>query len=117
MVRSPKMYKTVLLQFVAVLIAAGLAGFWLGQRGMLSVLLGGAAYGIPNLFFVARLSATATRGHASVATFFVGELIKVAATIVILVAAQRFYSVHWLAMLVGLFVALKANLFALLLKN
>lgn len=111
------MYKTVLLQFSVILVAAGLAGLWLGQRGMVSVLLGGAAYGIPNLFFVAQLSATATMGRASVATFFFGELIKVVATVVILVAAQRFYPIHWLAMLGGLFVALQANLLAFLLKN
>lgn len=111
------MYKAVLLQFAVILVAAGLAGLWLGPQGMVSALLGGAAYAIPNLFFVARLSAAATMGRASAATFFFGELVKVLATIVILVAAQRFYPVHWLAMLGGLFVALQANLLAFLLKN
>lgn len=110
------MYKAVLLQFAVILGAAGLAGLWLGQQGMVSVLLGGAAYAIPNLFFVARLSA-ATMGRANAATFFFGELVKVLATIVILGAAQRYYAVHWLAMLGGLFVALQANLLAFLLKN
>ncbi|TBR16531.1 MAG: ATP synthase subunit I [Rugosibacter sp.] len=111
------MYKTALLQLVGVLVAAGLASLWLGQRGALSILFGGAAYAIPNLFFVTRLSASAAKKRANVATFFVGELVKILATIVFLVAAQWFYPVHWLALLVGLFVALKANLFALLLKN
>jgi ATP synthase protein I len=111
------MYRVVLLQITGVLVAAGLASLWLGQHGALSVLFGGAAYAIPNLFFVTRLAASTARKRASVATFFVGELVKILATIVLLVAAQRFYPVHWLALLVGLFVALKANLFALLLKN
>lgn len=111
------MYKVVLLQFIGVLVAAGLASIWLGQRGAVSVLLGGMAYAVPNLFFVTRLSASAARKRANAATFFVGELVKILATIVLLVTAQRLYPVQWLALLVGLFVALKANLFAFLLKN
>ncbi|HEY8856674.1 MAG TPA: ATP synthase subunit I [Rugosibacter sp.] len=111
------MYKVVLLQFVGVFVAAGLAGIWLGQRGALSLLLGGMAYAIPSLFFVARLSVSTARKRANTATFFVGELVRILATIVLLAAAQRFYPVHWLALLIGLFVALKANLFAFLLKN
>ncbi|MDO9272996.1 MAG: ATP synthase subunit I [Rugosibacter sp.] len=111
------MYRVVILQFVGVLVAAGLASIWLGQQGALSVLLGGMAYAIPNLLFVARLTVSAAKKQTNAVTFFVGELVKVLATVVILVVAQRFYPVHWLALLVGLFVALKANLFALLLKN
>jgi ATP synthase protein I len=111
------MFKTVLLQMAATLVAAGLAGLWVGTRGAVSAALGGAAYLLPNLLFVVRLRSAASRGQASAATFFVGELIKIVATIGILAAAQHWYEVHWLAMLVGLFVALKANLFAFLLKT
>jgi ATP synthase protein I len=111
------MYKTLLLQIAATLVAAGLAGLWIGTRGAASVVLGATAYLLPNVLFVVRLSSAASRGQASAATFFVGELIKIVATIVILVAAQHWYDVHWLALLVGLFVALKANLFAFLLKT
>ena len=111
------MIKGVGLQCVVILVAAGLAGVWLGHQGMVSVVLGGAAYAFPNLLFVARLSMASAKGRASATTFFVGELWKVLTTIIILVAAQRFFAVHWLAMLGGLFVALQANLFAFLLKN
>ena len=111
------MYKTIVLQLAVTLIAAAFAGFWLGERGVISVLLGGAAYLVPNLIFVARLSAAAGSGRASGATFFVGEFLKILSTLTILVLAQKFYEVHWLAMLGGLFVELKANLFAFLLKN
>ena len=48
--------------------------------------------------------------------FGIGELAKVLGTIAVLAVAQRYYDVHWLTMLVGLFAALKANLFAFLLK-
>jgi ATP synthase protein I len=111
------MFKAVLLQLAMTLVVAGLAGLWVGTRGAVSAVLGGAAYLLPNLLFVVRLRATATSGQASAATFFVGELVKIAATIGILVAAQAYYDVHWLALLIGLFVALKANLFAFLLKT
>lgn len=111
------MFKTVLLQLAATLFAAIIAGVWIGTRGAVSVVLGGAAYLLPNLLFVVRLRVAANRGQASTATFFVGELVKILATILILAAAQKFYDVHWLALLVGLFVALKANLFAFLLKT
>ena len=111
------MFKAVLLQLVATIIAAVIAGLWVGTRGAVSVVLGGAAYVLPNLLFVVRLRAAAIRGQASAATFFVGELVKILSTILILAAAQKFYDVHWLALLAGLFVALKANLFAFLLKT
>jgi F0F1-type ATP synthase assembly protein I len=51
------MYKTVVLQLAAILIVAALVGFWLGERDAISVLLGGAAYLVPNALFVVRLSA------------------------------------------------------------
>jgi ATP synthase protein I len=111
------MYKTVLLQLAAISVVAGLAGLWVGTRGAVSAALGGAAYLLPNLLFVVRLRSAASSGRASAATFFVGELIKIITTIVILAAAQRWYDVHWLALLVGLFAALKANLFAFLFKT
>lgn len=110
------MLKVVLLQVVLTLIVVVLAGLWAGPRGAFSALLGGAAYLLPNMLFVVRLRAAAASGRASAATFFVGELVKIAATILFLAAAQAYYDVHWVALLVGLFVALKANLFAFLLK-
>lgn len=111
------MWKAVLLQLVMTLVVAVLAGLWVGPRGAFSAVLGGAAYLLPNLLFVVRLRAAAASGQANAATFFVGELVKIVATILILAAAQAYYDVHWVALLVGLFVALKANLFAFLLKT
>ncbi len=111
------MYKTLALQMAATLVVAGLAGLWVGTRGAVSAAIGGAAYLLPNLLFVVRLRSATLRGQASAATFFVGELVKIVATIAVLAAAQRWYDVHWLALLVGLFAALKANLFAFLLKT
>jgi ATP synthase protein I len=111
------MLKAIGLQLALVAVVALVAGSWVGTRGAISALIGGAAYLVPNLLFVLRLKIAASAGRTSVVTFVAGELFKVAATIGILVVAQKFYDVHWLALLVGLFAALKANLFAFLLKT
>lgn len=111
------MLKVVALQVGIVALVAALSAWWLGARGAISVLLGGASYLLPNLLFVLRLRLAAAAGRATAVTFFAGEFFKVAATIGLLIVAQRLYDVHWLALLVGLFAALKANLFAFLLKT
>ncbi|BAO31397.1 hypothetical protein SUTH_03627 [Sulfuritalea hydrogenivorans sk43H] len=99
------------------MIVAGLAWLWAGPHGAASAGLGGAAVVIPNLFFALSLWAAARSGRASVARFFVGEFIKVAATLALLViVAGAYRDLHWLALLAGLLVALKANLFAILIK-
>lgn len=109
--------KALLLQSAIVAVVAALAGWWVGARGAYSALIGGASYLVPNLLFVLRLRIAAASGRANAVTFMAGEFFKVAATIGILIVAQRLYDVHWLALLVGLFAALKANLFAFLLKT
>ena len=111
------MFKAILLQAALVGIAAALAGTFFGMRSAVSLLAGGAAYLLPNLLFVVRLSVAAASGRASAAGFMIGEAIKVGATVVILVGVQAVVpDLQWLALLIGLFVALKANLLALLLK-
>lgn len=111
------MFRAVFHQSLATLIVAGLAGLWVGLHGALSAGLGGAAIVVPNLFFALGLWAAAKSGRASVARFFVGEVIKVAATLALLViVAGAYRDVHWLALLAGMFVALKANLLAILIK-
>lgn len=112
------MLKVIILQAVAILIAALVAGIFLGAHGAYSLLIGGGAYWLPNLLFVVRLKTAAAAGRATAASFFIGELIKVVATVGILVGAQlTIPDLHWIALLVGLFVALKANLLAFLLKT
>lgn len=111
------MLKVVFLQMAALVLAALVAGFWVGGHGAVSVLIGGGAYLIPNLLFVLRLEFAVTRGRADAASFVVGELFKLTATIVMLALAPRWIDPHWPAMLCGLFVVLQANLFAFLLKT
>lgn len=111
------MFRAVFHQSLATLLVAGLAGILVGWHGAVSAGLGGAAIVIPNLMFALSLWAAAKSDKASVARFFVGEMIKVAATLALLViVAGAYRDLHWLALLAGLLVALKANLFAILIK-
>lgn len=111
------MFRAVLHQSIATLLVAGLAWILAGRHGAVSAGLGGVAIVIPNLLFALSLWAAARSGRASVAGFFVGELIKVAATLALLViVAGAYRDLNWLALLAGLVVALKANLLVILIK-
>ncbi|MEW5890587.1 MAG: ATP synthase subunit I [Pseudomonadota bacterium] len=108
------MFRAVILQIGATLVTAAIAGLLAGPHGAVSAALGGAACFLPNLLFALRLSAASKKpGGAPPAAFFVGEFIKIAATIVLLAMAAILYrDLQWLALLAGLIVALKANLLA-----
>jgi ATP synthase protein I len=113
------MFQAVLIQAVAVLIASALAGLTVGLAGAISAALGGAASVVPNLLFAIRLKWAIRRpGAAYAANFFLGELLKVAATIVLLaVAAKSYPGLHWLSLLAGLALALYAGLFLAFFKR
>lgn len=113
------MFRAVLLQVAATLVVAVIAGILAGKHGAVSAALGGAAIVLPNSLFALRLFAESRKpGGASPAAFFVGEFMKIAATIALLAVAASFYrDMHWLALIAGLVVAVKANLFALLYKK
>jgi ATP synthase protein I len=111
------MFRAVFHQSLATLLVAGMAGILAGWHGAVSAGLGGAAIVIPNLMFALSLWAAAKSGRASVARFFAGEVIKVAATLALLaIVAGAFRELNWLALLAGLFLALKANLIVILMK-
>jgi ATP synthase protein I len=111
------MFRAVFHQAVATLIVAGIAWFWVGRHAAVSAAMGGAAIALPNLFFALSLWAAAKSGRASVGRFFVGELIKIAATLALLaIVAGAYRELNWLALLAGVFLALKANLIVILTK-
>ena len=113
------MFRAVLLQIGATSVAIIVAGLLAGWRGAVSAALGGAACFLPNLLFAMRLWALSkTPTGSSPAAFFVGEFVKVALTIGLLIAATTLYrDVVWLALLAGMVLALKANIFALLFRS
>lgn len=113
------MYKAIYLQVGAILITATLAAYISGMHGAVSAALGGVAAALPNALFAMRLTAVSRKADASYpVAFLFGEAIKVASTIAILAAVMALYrDIHWLALFVGLVVALKAHLFAFLFKS
>ena len=108
------MFTAVWFQAGATVFVAVIAGLLAGIPGAVSALLGGAASTLPNLLFALRLSSVTRRPGASyVLNFFLGEFLKVAATIGLLAIAVKAYSgVHWLSLLIGLVVALQAGFLA-----
>lgn len=108
------MYRAILLQFGAALITALGAGAIVGKRGLLSVGIAALAAIVPNLLFAIRLSMVNQRPGASyAANFFLGEFLKIAATIGILAIAIAGYpEMHWPSLLIGLAVVLHAGFIA-----
>ncbi|WP_301103355.1 ATP synthase subunit I [Propionivibrio sp.] len=108
------MFRAILLQAGAVIITASVAGFFAGTRGAVSAALGGVACALPNFLFALRLKLAANRPGASyLANFFLGEFVKIAATVGLLVFIVREYAdLHWPSMLIGLGLALQAGFLA-----
>lgn len=108
------MFRAIFLQLGAALITALGAGAIIGIRGLVSVGVATAAAVLPNLFFAIRLSMVNNRPGASyAANFFVGEFLKIAATIGILAIAIRGYpEMHWPSLMIGLAVVLHAGFLA-----
>lgn len=108
------MFKAILLQLVAAIITALGAGAIVGTRGLVSVGIAALAALIPNLFFAIRLTMVNNRAGASyAANFFIGEFLKIAATIGILAIAIKGYpEMHWPSLLIGLAVVLHAGFLA-----
>lgn len=106
----------VALQWGVILGLAGLAWIWSGEVGARSLFLGGAAVALPNavlaLWLTLRLQQAVTSGVVAV---MMGELLKLSATIALLiaVAVNLKSEVVWLALIVGVIGALKAQWLAL----
>lgn len=111
------MLKTLMLQVAGILAVAAIAGLLAGTRGAVSALAGGAAYFLPNLFFVLRLKLAMATRQAGAVGFLVGEAVKLSAVIALLFILPRMIEVNWPALIAGLIVVLFVNLFALLLKT
>lgn len=113
------MFKMVLLQFGATLAATAIAAVFFGLRGGVSAALGGLACVLPSGMFALRLHLLAKRQSTpQVTTFFIGEFMKIASILGLLALIHFAYEdLHWGALFIGLILALKANLFAFLVKN
>lgn len=108
------MFKAILLQFIAAIVLAVGAGALVGTRGIVSVGLAAVAAIVPNLLFALRLRSMSNRPGASYpVNFFIGEFVKIAASIALLLIAIRVYpAMHWPSLLIGLAVILHAGFIA-----
>lgn len=107
------MLKAVYLQIGATVLAALIFGVLVGERGAISAGLGGGICVLPNAWLALRLRVGAKKAQISAANFFIGEFIKVAATIGLLAIAIKAYPpMHWPSLLMGMVLALQANFFA-----
>lgn len=101
----------IALQWAVILALSGIAWFW-GERAAQSLLLGGAAVAVPNAMLAGWLTLRLYRhGPVGVAGMLGGELLKLAATIALLVIGVRALGaeVAWLALIIGVVAALKAQ--------
>jgi ATP synthase protein I len=104
------MLRIVLLQLATALIAALIAFMLYGIPAGLSALFGGLSCSLPNAFFALRLGISVRKpGGASPATFFIGEFIKIALTILLMAAVVTLYrDLNWAAFLIAYIVVLKS---------
>ena len=101
----------VALQWGVILALAAVAWLWGGETSAVSLLLGGASVALPNALLAAWLTVRIRRtGVAGPAAMLGGELAKLALTVVMLVTVVRGHpGVSWLALLIGVAGALKAQ--------
>jgi len=113
------MFAAVGLQVASIVVlclVAGAAFDWTSARFLA---LGGAAAIIPNSLFALRLALHRGKPAESYpAVFFLGEFAKIGLTVALLAGIVRWQAdIRWLPLVIGLIVALKAPLFALLLAR
>jgi len=107
------MLNVIRWQFAAALIAVCIGALLAGIQGALSAALAALATIVPSCWFAARLTLSAQQGKISPVAFLLGEFIKVAATISLLVLIVRLWSgIHWPALLLGMAMVLQANFLA-----
>ena len=108
--------KTILLQWVVILILAAAAWLLSGIAGAVSLVLGGAAVAVPNTLLALWLTIRVHRvGSLSTAALLFGELLKLGLTLALLAifVAKFRHVLIWPALIVGVIGALKAQWLAL----
>ncbi len=109
------MLRLILIQLVATLATAALAGLLAGVHGFAPALLGGLCCVVPNGLFALRLFIGAQRpGTLNPMTFFFGEFTKIAMTVALLALTVWWYrDLNWLALIAAFIVALKSYIILL----
>ena len=96
-------YQIVFWQLAGVLVLALLVLPISGFKNSFSVLMGGMAYGLPNLIFVWRVFrfAGAHQMTPFVAAFFLGEMLKLILSAILVLVIVKYLPVSLLSVLVG----------------
>jgi ATP synthase protein I len=104
-------YKLIITQLILLSVAAGVALFVSDWRGFISVLLGGSAWIIPNLYFVRKLfkPETIRDSQALLKDFLLGEGVKLLLSAVLIVFILFFVSIKTLSFLSGYVAAITAS--------
>lgn len=100
------------MQWAVVLVLAAVAWWLAGARSAVSLLGGGLAVALPNTLLALSLWLRARLGGSlSAAAFLSGEIVKIVLTLslLILIAVKLSLSVVWLALIIGVIGALKAQ--------
>jgi ATP synthase protein I len=110
------MFRVILLQTAAVILAAVIGGLMAGFRGSVSSALGGAACVLPNLLLALHLKFAARRAIRPGARFFAGflfgEFVKLVFIVGLLfVIVQEYDDLHMPSLLIGLALATQALFF------
>ena len=109
-------WRVIGAQLLAGLLVASLALWWFGSVAAQSALYGALAVVLPAGLFALGLTGRMSSANAGSAVFgfFLWELVKLALTVVALVAAPRWIEgLSWPAMLAGLLVTMKVYWLAL----
>jgi ATP synthase protein I len=108
------MIRAIHLQLVAALLVICVAALFAGMRGAISAALAGMVSILPCAWFALRLDRMAKRWEwVSPTQFFVGEFVKILATVLLLMVAVKTYQdMHWPSLLFGLAVVLQASFLA-----
>ena len=113
-------WRVIGAQLLAGLQVAGLAGWWFGVSAAQSAMYGSLAVVFPAALFALGLMGrmSSLNAGAAVFGFFLWESVKLALTVVALVAAPRWVDdLSWPAMLAGLLVTMKVYWVALGLRR
>ncbi|MBX3708409.1 MAG: ATP synthase subunit I [Gammaproteobacteria bacterium] len=96
-------YQIVLLQLMGVVMLAVLSLVLNGTRSGFSVLMGGLAYGLPNLIFVWRVFryVGASQITQFVTAFFIGEIVKLILSAVLFLMIVKYLPISLLSVLIG----------------
>ncbi len=116
---ASSMFAAVGLQVASIALLGLVTWGVFGSSSAWFLVLGGAAAIIPNSLFALRLAMHRGRPAESYpVVFFLGEFAKIGLTIALLAGILRWQAdIRWLPLTIGLIVALKAPLFALLIHR